>query len=136
MMSRAAHARPVRASGGFLLLEALVTVAIIMLVVAALGALFATTMAGVRKSGDRTALIQAVRVALDDLPVPSRLVAGSYAGKVNGMSWAATVDARADLPRPLKDPTFVPMTVLMTVTSSTGTQMKVEAVRSRRVGQQ
>lgn len=75
---------------GFTLLEVLAAVAIAGFVLGAIGSVFAVTLAGLRSTGDRLALIEAGRTLMGSLP-RGRLAPGTTTGTIGAATWRTDV---------------------------------------------
>jgi general secretion pathway protein I len=89
------HATPPpteRSDAGFTLIEALVALALVAVVIVAIGSLMATSMRGVRTFEQHVALVQAARTALTTA-IPSRpeLRPGASSGQNGGYRWTVDV---------------------------------------------
>jgi general secretion pathway protein I len=89
------HAMPPpteRRDAGFTIIEALVALALVAVVIVAIGSLMATSTRGVRKFEQHVALVQAARTALTSA-IPSRpeLRPGTSSGQSDGYRWTVDV---------------------------------------------
>ena len=89
------HAMPPpteRSDAGFTLIEALVALALVAVVIVAIGSLMATSTRGVRKFEQHVALVQAARTALTSaIPARPELRPGSSSGQNDGYRWTVDV---------------------------------------------
>jgi len=121
-----------RTAGGFTLVEVLVALAVIAVVLTAIGSLIAASVRGTRALDQHLALIETARAVETGLPDRGDLKPGSFTGEVGGQRWrvdvlpfgAADIDPR--LPTP-----WIPLAVVISVQSPAGSVLQVNTVRLR-----
>jgi general secretion pathway protein I len=126
------HVSPAdKATAGFTIIEALVALAIVAVVLAAIGSLMGTTTRGVRKLEQHVALVQAAYNALW-LGFPSRapLTSSVQSGQTMEQSWRAEAeDFAIDFGPPTGEVLWVPRKIRFQVQASSGATIELETVR-------
>src|SRR5580692_2950038 len=79
------------ASEGFTLLEVLVALAVLAIVIGAIGEVVGTTVKGIRSVDRRLPLLETAQNLLASLPDRAALKAGSQSGESNGLQWRVDV---------------------------------------------
>ncbi|SRR6266567_3806444 len=118
---------------GFTLIEVLIALAIVAMSLVSIGSVIGTTVRGAGALDRHVALVQTARAIESGLPDRSHLTPGKLSGDFSGYRWrvdvspftASTIDSR--LPN-----RWVPQSVVITVTSPSGSTMKINTVRLRR----
>ncbi|WP_395666325.1 type II secretion system protein [Methylocella sp.] len=123
-------------AAGFLLVEALVALAVVGVCLAAIGALAAASQRSVRQVEERLALTSALRKVEAALPDRAALDA-DLSGEINGLRYAVTSRPAADPfpppdpagPPPKTQPAWAPRKIAIRVTAPSGAVMEVESLR-------
>jgi general secretion pathway protein I len=119
-----------RTAGGFTLVEVLVALAVIAVVLTAVGSLIAASVRGTRALDQHLALIETARAVETGLPDRADLKPGSFTGEVGGQRWRVdvlpfgTTDVDPRLPTP-----WIPLAVVISVQSPAGSFLQVNTVR-------
>ena len=117
--------------------EALVTLAIIALTVAALSGLYISAMRGVKFAQERSQLLDIMSRATNALPPPEQFAPGTYSGTIGIYKW----QAEAHLPASLQNietqhaPSavqFVPLEVTISAIAPSGQSLQITTFRSMR----
>lgn len=122
-----------RAERGFTLVEVLVALAVIAVVLTAIGSLVAASVRGTRALDQHLALVETARAIETGLPDRDNLKPGSFTGQVGGQRWRVDVlpyrviNVDPGLPTP-----WIPQAVVIRVQSSDGTFLQLNTVRLRR----
>jgi general secretion pathway protein I len=121
-----------RREAGFTLIEVLIALALVAVVLVAIGSLMATNARGVRSLEHHVALIQAARTVMAmDIPPRDKLQPGTFAGQTDNYHWTVEV-------RPLggdwtvpdgNDIPWVPELVRVRVKSPSGAVSDIRTVR-------
>jgi general secretion pathway protein I len=128
---RDAGRRSGRDEAGFTIIEVLVALALVAVVIVAIGSLMATNVRGVRSFEQHVALTQAARTVMTTQIRPRvELRPGSSSGQIDGYRWAVDVTelggewaaGNADVP-------WVPELVRIRVKSPTGAVSDIRTVR-------
>lgn len=112
--------------------ESLVALAVIAIVLAAIGSLIAANTRGTRMISERLSLVQSVRMLLTSLPDGNQLAADDTRGQIGDDRWRIDVlpftagFLRSDVPAP-----WIPQTVVVRVESPGGEILRVDTVRLR-----
>jgi general secretion pathway protein I len=115
-------------TAGFTLIEALVALAIIAVVLGAIGSVIATTAKGTRAIDQRLALAGTAETLLAELPARSLLKPGRRSGELAGSRWRIDV---APMNVPGSDPgdRFVPLAVNLRLQRADGSAIEVTTVK-------
>ena len=132
-MSRTARCELRQAADGFTLVEVLVALAVVAILLAAIGSLIAGSVRGARSLDQHFALVEVARAIETGLPNRDELKVGRFSGEVSGNRWnvdvmpytANNVDPRVPTP-------WVPQAVAISVQSPDGAILRVNTVRLRR----
>lgn len=131
-MFRSTRCERRRTAGGFTLVEVLVALAVIAVVLTAIGSLTAASVRGTRALDQHLALIETARAVETGLPDRADLKLGSFTGEVGGQRWRVDVlpfgatDVDPRLPTP-----WIPLAVVISVQSPAGSFLQVNTVRLR-----
>jgi len=116
-------------SGGFLLLESLVGVALMAFILSALPAGIVISRKTVEKSADVVgARLAAEAVLINEFAGPL-LEPGVRSGVLDGYDWSTLVRPRADLQKAYPAKGWVPYDVIVTVSVPNGRRVTVETIR-------
>jgi len=120
-----------RHDAGFTIIEVLVALALVAIVIVAIGSLMATNVRGVRSFEQHVALLQAARTVMTTGIAPrAELRSGSSSGQIDGYRWTIDVAPlggewavdNADVP-------WMPELVRVRVKSPTGAVSDIRTVR-------
>lgn len=117
---------------GFTMFESLVALAVIAIVLAAIGSLIAANARGTRMISERLSLVQSVRMLLTSLPDGNQLAADDKRGQIGDDRWRIDVlrftaqFIHSDQPAP-----WIPLAVVVRVESPSGEILRVDTVRLR-----
>jgi hypothetical protein len=119
-----------RGKGGFLLLEALVGVALMAFILSTLPAGIVVSRKTVQKSADTVGgRLVADAVLTNEFSSLDTLTPGARNGVLDGYQWAAMVRPRTDLQRAYKAKGWVPYDVTVSVEVPNGPRLTVETIR-------
>ena len=130
-MSHATSSPTERSDAGFTIIEVLVALALVAVVIVAIGSLMATNVRGVRSFEQHVALLQASRTVMTIGIAPrAELRSGSSSGQIDGYRWTIDVAPlggewavdNADVP-------WMPELVRVRVKSPTGAVSDIRTVR-------
>jgi general secretion pathway protein I len=120
-----------RKDAGFTIIEVLVALALVAVVIVAIGSLMATNIRGARSFEQHVALAQAARTAMTaGIPPRAELRVGTSSGQVDGYRW--TVDVAplgGQWSRPPADAPWLPQLVRVRVKSPSGATSDIRTVR-------
>jgi general secretion pathway protein I len=110
-----------------MLIEALVSLAVVAASLAAIGELIATTSRGARRIEEHAALIGTARAIEASLPGRDGLKSGGLSGETAGYRWRVQV---SPFPvEPAGQASWIPENVVITVQSPSGAVLKTATVR-------
>jgi general secretion pathway protein I len=118
---------------GFTLIEAIVALALVTVVLAAIGSLVATNSRGARNLEQHVALVQAARLVASSIPRHGEPLPDRLSGEVSGHRWQMRISPFAGASF-VPEARFVPQLVELRVRSPAGTIMSFETVRLQRSG--
>ncbi len=117
---------------GFTMIEALVSLGIIAISLAAIGSLVASNVRATRRVDDRLSVVETARAVLTGLPDRSSLGLGNFRGDIGDNHWRVDVmPFSADFVDPSRATQWVPQTVVIRVESPTGQELRLDTVRLR-----
>ncbi|MEA2907876.1 MAG: ral secretion pathway protein [Alphaproteobacteria bacterium] len=131
-MLRSARSERRRGDAGFTLIEVLVALAVIAVVLTAIGSLVAASARGTRSIDAHLALVETARAIETGLPSREDLKTGSFSGELAGHRWRVDVQpfaANVDSRTPSQ---WIPLTVVIRVQSPAGSVLQLDTVRLRR----
>jgi general secretion pathway protein I len=114
---------------GFTLIEALVALALVAVLLAAIGPLIAGSMRGVRSVEQHGALIATARAVEAGLPERRALAAGSLTGQTAGNRWRVDILPYSGSGVARTASPWVPQTIVITVAAPSGAKLRIESVR-------
>lgn len=117
------------------MIEALVALALVMVVLAAIGSLVATNMRGASKLEQHVALMQTSRLIASRIPRNGEPLPADLAGEVSGYRWQARVSPFAGGAAVVPESRFVPVRVELRVRSPSGAVASFETVRLQSRGE-
>ena len=119
-----------RGEAGFTLLEVLVALALMSLMLAAIGSLMAMSARSTRALDQHLALIETARAIETGLPSRAEFTLGTLSGERGGHRWRVEVTPftvpRVDAQVPVR---WIPARVVIQVRASSGSTLQVETVR-------
>jgi len=130
-VTRPSTDRKTRREAGFTIIEVLVALALVAIVIVAVGSLMATNVRGVRSFEQHVALMQAARTVMTTgTPPRAEIRPGSLSGQIDGFRW--TVDVAplgGEWATDSADVPWVPELVRVRVKSQTGAVSDIRTVR-------
>lgn len=130
-----------RGSVGFTLIEALVALAVVAVVLAALGSLVAATVRNAHGLDIRLALVETARALEAELPDRALLDVGTLTGDRSGFLWRVDVLPFPDVPpaaaspfeadRRPPPPPWIPLSVMIRVQAPSGQALQLDTIRLR-----
>ncbi len=132
-MFRATTFKRRRGRAGFTIIEALVALAIVVMSLAAIGSVIATTARGIRSIEQHVALVETARAVEAGMPDRDQLDVGEMSGELAGNRWSVDVSpylgggieaGRSSL--------WTPQAVVITVRSPSGAVLRISSLRLRR----
>jgi general secretion pathway protein I len=129
------HAMPSERNGesGFTMVEALVALALVAVVLTAIGSLVASAANGTRTLEQHLALVETARLIATSVPHRDELARGEFEGEVLGYRWRAEASPFfGGGSAPVPNSPWIPERVLVQVQSPLGATMTIETVRLQR----
>jgi general secretion pathway protein I len=121
------------ARAGFTMIEALVTLAVIAIVLTAIGLVVSANIRGTQMVAERLTLIETGRALLTALPGRNELAAGDTTGELANNRWRLDVlPFSADFVDTSQPTPWVPQTVVLRLQSPNGEILRIDTVRLRR----
>jgi general secretion pathway protein I len=127
-LSRAASCSS-RSQAGFTMIEALVALALVSVMLAAIGSLVGAARKGVRTTEEHLALVETARLVSTTLTERDVTDFGTLAGEVSGYRWRASVSPLAGLGAAAEGPPWIPRRIVVQVQGRSGAVFAVETVR-------
>jgi general secretion pathway protein I len=120
-----------RHDAGFTIIEVLVALALVAVVIVAIGSLMATNVRGVRSFEQHVALTQAARTVMTTgIPPRAALRAGTSSGQIDGYRWTVDVTPLGgEWSDPPSDAAWLPQLVRVRVKSLSGAVSDIRTVR-------
>jgi general secretion pathway protein I len=116
-------------AAGFTLIEALVALAIIVVMLGAIGSVIATTTRGTRAIDQRLALSGTAETLLADLPARGLLKPGRQSGELAGSRWRVDVTPMNVAGGNPDTDRFVPMAVNLRLQRADGAAIQITTVK-------
>lgn len=132
-MSRRIASR--QSESGFTMIEAVVALALVTIVLAAIGSLVASNLRGAKQLAQHVALMQAARLIASGIPYSGDPLPDDLAGKVSGYRWQMRVSPFLDGGAVIPGSRFIPQRVELRVKSPTGAIVSLETVRLQSGGE-
>ena len=128
---RQADSQADRQDAGFTIIEVLVALALVAVVIVAIGSLMATNLRGARSFEQHVALTQAARTAMiAGIPPRAELRAGTSSGQIDGYRWTVDVTPLGgQWAEPPTDAPWFPQLVRVRVKSPSGAVSDIRTVR-------
>jgi len=132
-LRRAAPCEIAGRTAGFTILEVLIAIAVVTIVLAAIGAVMATNTRGVRSLEQRVVLMETTRTVVAGLRSREPLAAGALAGEMHGNRWRIGASPMVDGPIVLDSrSTWIPQMITIRVQSPSGAAIDIKTVRLQR----
>jgi general secretion pathway protein I len=127
-LSRATRLKRKREQG-FTLIEVVVALALVTIVLASVGSLFATNARGVRTLEQHVALVEATRLIATSIPTGTELPADDLTGETSGHHWLMRSSLFFGGGPVVAESRFIPQLVELRVQSPSGAVILLETVR-------
>lgn len=114
---------------GFTLIEAVVTLALVAVALAAIGSLVATNARGARALEQHVALMETARLIASGMPQSGEAFPDDLAGEVNGYRWQMRVSPFVGSNLVIPESRFLPRRIELRVQSPSGVIASFETVR-------
>ncbi|OAF15858.1 general secretion pathway protein GspI [Bradyrhizobium centrolobii] len=118
-----------RTEAGFTMIEAVVALALVTIVLAAIGTLVATNARGAWKLEQRVALVDTARLVASTLPRAGAPMPEDLGGRVAGHRWQMRLTPFLDDVPVVPESRFIPQLVELRVQSPSGAILSLETVR-------
>ena len=119
-----------RNCAGFTIIEALVALAVVAASLAAIGAVIATSVRGVRSLEQHVALVETTRAVASGLPKRDELAVGGFTGESMGHRWRVDISPLSGAAGPTaNEAAWLPQLVAITVRSPSGATLQIDTVR-------
>jgi general secretion pathway protein I len=122
--------RPPRGSAGFTLIEVLVAIAVLAVVLGAIGAVVGNTVRAIRSVDRRLPLLETAQNLLASLPSRDALLPGTQTGASGEYRWR--IDAvllNRNVPDDSKAAKWMPLAITVRVQGSEGPPLRLDTVR-------
>jgi len=123
-------ADPDSGSAGFTIIEAVIALALVAVMLSAIGPLIATSMRGVRSVEQHAELVATARAVEAGLPDRGELGVGNLSGDHAGHRWRVDVSPYAGVVVPASA-AWTPQSVIITVRSPSGAALRIDTIRLR-----
>lgn len=124
---------PDATTAGFTLLEVLVALSVVAIGLASIGKLVSSSVRGARSIEGHLIRLENTRALITALPDRDQLTPGTLAGEIVDHPWRIDVLPFATTDIALQSKArWIPVTVVMTVSSPTGGEMKISTISLRR----
>jgi general secretion pathway protein I len=114
---------------GFTVIEAVVALALVAVLLAAIGSLASTNSHGVRNLEQHVALMQTARLVATGLPRNGEPLPDDLAGEISGYRWQMRVSPFVEQDQIVPDSRFVPVRIELRVRSPSGAIVSFETLR-------
>ncbi|WP_246791521.1 type II secretion system GspH family protein [Bradyrhizobium commune] len=111
------------------MIEAVIALALLSIVLAAVGSLVARNVRGAQQLEQHTALMQTARLIASRLPQEGQPLPTELSGREAGYRWQMRISPFVDADTAVPDSPFVPQRVELRVQSPTGAIVSFETVR-------
>jgi len=115
--------------GGFTMIEAVVALALVAVVLAAIGSLVATNARGALALEQHVALMETARLIASGIPRSGQPLPDDLAGEVSGYRWQMRVSPFVGEDSVIPEARFVPQRIELRVKSPSGAIASFETVR-------
>jgi general secretion pathway protein I len=122
--------RPPRGTGGFTLIEVLVAIAVLAVVLGAIGAVVGNTVRTIRSVDRRLPLLETAQSLIASLPTRDALQPGTQSGTSGEFRWR--IDAvllNRNVPDDAKAAKWMPLSITVRVQGSEGPPVRLDTVR-------
>lgn len=133
-MSRRISAKD-NGESGFTMIEAVVALALVAVVLAAIGSLVATNARGARALEQHVALMETARLIASGIPRRGEPLADDLAGEASGYRWQMRVSPFVGGDSVIPESRFIPQRVELRVQSPSGAVASFETVRLQNRGE-
>ena len=113
---------------GFTMIEAVIALALVAIVLAAIGSLVASNVRGAQFVDDHVALMQTARLIASGIPRNGERFPDNLAGEVDGYLWQMRISPFLDHGA-VRDAQFDPQRIELRVRSPAGAMVSLETVR-------
>jgi len=123
-------ARPPRGDAGFTLIEVLVAIAVLAVVLGAIGAVVGNTVRAIRSVDRRLPLLETAQSLIASLPTRDALQPGTQTGTSGEFRWR--IDAvllNRNVPDDAKAANWMPLAITVRVQGSEGPPLRLDTVR-------
>jgi general secretion pathway protein I len=123
-------ARPPRGNAGFTLIEVLVAIAVLAVVLGAIGAVVGNTVRAIRSVDGRLPLLETAQSLIAALPTRDALQPGTQTGTSGEFRWR--IDAvllNRNVPDDAKAAKWMPLAITVRVQGSEGPPLRLDTVR-------
>ena len=132
-MRRAAGCETGGATAGFTIIEVLVAIAVVAVVISAIGAVVSSTTRGVRSLEQHVVLMETARSVAAQLRSREPLAENAMSGQMYGNRWQIGVSPMADGPvLPDSRASWMPQMITIRVQSPSGAAIDIRTVRLQR----
>jgi general secretion pathway protein I len=124
------EARPPRGSSGFTLIEVLVAIALLAVVLGAIGAVVGNTVRAIRSVDRRLPLLETAQSLIAALPARDALQPGTQTGTTGEYRWR--IDAvllNPNVPDDAKAAKWMPLAITVRVQGAEGPPLRLDTVR-------
>ena len=115
--------------GGFTMIEAVVTLALVTIVLAAIGYLVAANSRGVRVLEQHVALMETARLVASSIPRHGEALPNDLAGEMSGHRWQMRLSPFFDEVPAVPESRFMPQRIELRLRSPSGAILSLETVR-------
>jgi len=130
MLCRIARSNIPRGTAGFTLIEVLVAIAVLAVVLGAIGAVVGNTVRAIRSVDRRLPLLETAQSLIASLPTREALKAGTQTGTSGEFRWR--IDAvllNRNVPEDTKAAKWMPLAITVRVQGSEGPPVRLDTVR-------
>jgi general secretion pathway protein I len=117
------------AESGFTMIEAVVTLALVTIVLAAIGYLVAANSRGVRVLEQHVALMETARLVATSIPRNGEALPSDLTGEMSGHRWQIRLSPFVDDVPIVPESRFMPQRIELWVRSPSGAIVSIETVR-------
>lgn len=114
------------------MIEAVITLAVVAIVITAIGSLAATTSRGTQTLEQHVALVETARLVATGIPRHAELSSNDLGGEVSGHRWQIRVQPFVGGGPAVPDSPWLPQNVVIRVQSASGAILGLETVRLQR----
>ena len=114
---------------GFTIIEAVVALALVSILLAAIGSLVATNAQNVRRLEQHVALIETARLIASGIPRAGEPFPANLAGNVSGFAWQMRASPFSGANAGAPEAPFIPTLIELRVRSPSGAVLSLETIR-------